>query len=174
MTRVAEFATLRTMKKPSQILALMVLLVGCTFGSQKIDRVVVLKKEHRMILYSGNTVIKSYAVALARGGLRPKEQRGDHRTPEGAYRIDSRRSASAFHRALHVSYPSEADRARARKMGVDPGGDIMIHGIRNGLGWLGSTHRFMDWTDGCIAVTDSEIEEIWGLVGDGTTVEIRP
>ena len=173
MTRVAEFATLRTMKI-SQILALMFLLVGCTFGSQKIDRVVVLKKEHRMILYSGNTVVKSYAVALARGGLRPKEQRGDHRTPEGEYRIDSRRSASAFHRALHVSYPSEADRARARKMGVDPGGDIMIHGIRNGLGWLGSAHRSMDWTDGCIAVTDSEIEEIWELVGDGTTVEIRP
>ena len=81
---------------------------------------------------------------------------------------------SRFHRALHVSYPDAADRERARKLGIDPGGDIMIHGIQNGLGWLKGSQRLVDWTDGCIAVTDEEIEEIWRMVPNGTPIEIRP
>jgi murein L,D-transpeptidase YafK len=116
----------------------------------------------------------SYSVALARGGLGPKERQGDHKTPEGLYVIDSRNQSSRFHLALHVSYPNEADRERARKLRVDPGGNIMIHGIHNGLGWLGASHRLIDWTDGCIAVTDREIEDIWTLVPNGTPIEIQP
>lgn len=133
-----------------------------------------LKKEHKMELFSGDTVFKTYTVALGRGGLPPKQREGDHLTPEGLYQIDHRNKNSRFYRALHVSYPNEADRERARKLGVDPGGDIMIHGIKNGLGWLGSMQRMMDWTNGCIAVTDAEMDEIWNLVPDGTPVEIRP
>ena len=87
--------------------------------------------------------------------------------------IDSRNTHSRFHRALHISYPNADDRSRALAAGVTPGGQIMIHGIQNGLGWLGSLQRTMDWTDGCIAVTDSEIEEIWDMVPIGTPVEIR-
>jgi murein L,D-transpeptidase YafK len=141
---------------------------------QKATRVLVLKKEHKMELFSGETIIKTYTVALGRGGLAPKQRQGDLLTPEGLYQIDRRNKNSRFYRALHVSYPNGVDRERARKLGVDPGGDIMIHGITNGLGWLGSVHRMIDWTNGCIAVTDTEIDEIWLLVPDGTPVEIRP
>lgn len=138
-----------------------------------VDRVVVKKKEHQLLLMDGDVIVTSYSVALARGGLEPKQRQGDHKIPEGLYLIDSRNQTSRFHRALHISYPNEADQARARKLGVDPGGAIMIHGIRNGLGWLGASQRLIDWTDGCIAVTDGQIEEIWRLVPDGTPIEIR-
>ena len=134
----------------------------------------VLKKEHKMELFSGETIIKTYSVAIGRGGLAPKQRQGDHLTPEGMYQIDRRNKNSRFYRALHVSYPNDVDRERARQLGVDPGGDIMIHGITNGLGWLGSLHTAIDWTDGCIAVTDADMDEIWLFVPDGTPVEIRP
>jgi murein L,D-transpeptidase YafK len=98
----------------------------------------------------------------------------DARTPEGRYLIDSRNVASAYHKALHISYPNADDRKRAAKLGVSPGGAVMIHGLPNGKGWLGGAHRLYDWTLGCIAVTDQEIDEIWNLVPTGTPVEIRP
>jgi murein L,D-transpeptidase YafK len=88
--------------------------------------------------------------------------------------IDGRNYQSAYHLALHISYPNAVDRDRAATLGLDPGGDIMIHGLPNGFGWVGAAHRERDWTRGCIAVTDSEIEEIARLVPDGTPVEIRP
>ncbi len=156
------------------LLAVAILLLAGADPAPKVDRIVVHKQEHKLFLMSGDKVVKTYLVALGRGGLVPKRQQGDGRTPEGTYTIDRRKANSHFHRALHISYPNAADRERARKMGVDPGGDIMVHGITNGLGWIGSLHHKFDWTDGCIAVTDQEIEEIWALVPDGTTIEIRP
>jgi murein L,D-transpeptidase YafK len=164
------------MKRLLHFSILLMLLVLNVFAvqSQKVDRVLILNKEHRLMLLSGDSVVKTYTVAVGRGGLSAKERVGDHKTPQGLYTIDRRNQNSRFHRALHISYPNEADRERARKLGISPGGDIMIHGITNGLGWLGSLHRLIDWTDGCVAVTDSEIEEIWSLVPDGTPVEIRP
>jgi murein L,D-transpeptidase YafK len=141
---------------------------------QRVAKVVVLKTQHKLLLLdAGNNVIRSYAIAIGRGGLQPKERQGDHKTPEGFYIVDRRKENSRFHRALHVSYPNDSDRERAQRLGVDPGGDIMIHGIENGLGWVGRLHRVVDWTDGCVAVTDPEIEEIWAAVPDGTPVEIR-
>ena len=134
----------------------------------------ILKKDHVMELMSGGKVIKTYKVALGRGGLAPKEREGDGRTPESRYFIDSRNAASEYHRALHVSYPDANDRKRAAKLGVSPGGAIMIHGLPNGKEWMGSAHRLYDWTLGCIAVTDAEIDEIWKLAPVGTAVEIRP
>ena len=95
------------------------------------------------------------------------------KTPEGLYRIDHHNPNSRFHRALHVSYPSPTDMSRAKAAGIDPRGEIIVHGIQNGLGWLGRAHRFVDWTTGCIAVTDLEIEELYRIVPDGTTIEIR-
>ena len=138
------------------------------------DRIVIEKAARRLTLYSNGTVLKRFTVALGRSPDGPKMRRGDNRTPEGIYTIDGRNAESHYHRALHVSYPNAADRERARAAGVSPGGDIMIHGIRNGFGWVGRFHDFIDWTQGCIAVTDEEIEEIWRAVPDGTTVEIRP
>jgi len=140
---------------------------------QQADSILILKQEHLLKLFAGGKVIRTYKVALGRGGLAPKQKEGDARTPEGHYIIDSRNSSSAYHKALHVSYPSADDRIRAAELGVSPGGAIMIHGLPNGIGWVGSAHRHYDWTLGCIAVTDTEIDEIWKLVPIGTPVEIR-
>jgi murein L,D-transpeptidase YafK len=138
------------------------------------DAILILKKEHTLQLLSGGKVIRTYKVALGRGGLEPKEREGDARTPEGHYTIDAKNAVSHYHKALHVSYPSAKDRMRATAQGVSPGGAIMIHGLPNGMGWIGGTHRMYDWTLGCVAVTDAEIDEIWNLVPPGTPVEIRP
>ena len=104
----------------------------------------------------------------------PKTREGDHKTPEGHYIIDTRNIKSKFHLALHVSYPNVADIARARKLGVPPGGAIMIHGLPKGFDSVSSASQAGDWTDGCIAVTNVEIEEIWRVVPNGTPIEIRP
>jgi murein L,D-transpeptidase YafK len=141
---------------------------------EKADSILILKREHTLELLSGGKVIRTYKVALGRGGLAAKVREGDKLTPEGHYVIDARNADSRFYKALHVSYPSADDRARAAKLGVPPGGAIMIHGLPNGLGWIGSTHRFYDWTQGCIALTDSEMDEVWNLVPVGTPVDIRP
>jgi murein L,D-transpeptidase YafK len=143
-------------------------------AAQKADSVLILKKDHVMELLAGGKVIRTYKVALGTGGLAPKEREGDGRTPEGHYVIDSRNAASEYHLALHVSYPNAEDRKRAAKLGVAPGGAIMIHGLPKGKGWIGAGHRIYDWTLGCIAVTDEEIDEVWKLVPVGTPVEIRP
>jgi murein L,D-transpeptidase YafK len=143
-------------------------------AAQRADSILILKKDHVMELLAGGKVIRTYKVALGTGGLAPKERQGDGRTPEGHYAIDSRNAASEYHLSLHVSYPNAEDRKRAAKLGVAPGGDIMIHGLPNGKGWVGAKHRMFDWTLGCIAVTNEEIEEVWKLAPVGTPVEIRP
>jgi murein L,D-transpeptidase YafK len=143
-------------------------------AAQKADSVLILKRDHVMELLAGGKVIRTYKVALGQGGLAAKERQGDGRTPEGHYVIDARNSASEYHLSLHVSYPNAEDRKRAAKRGVAPGGDIMIHGLPNGKGWIGAGHRAYDWTLGCVAVTNEEIEEVWKLVAVGTPVEIRP
>jgi len=166
-----------------EVLASLLLLVCLGFLSfpgayaqapEKADSILILKKDHVMELLSGGKVIRTYKVALGQGGLAPKEREGDGRTPEGHYVIDAKYEHSAYHKALHVSYPNAEDRKRAAGLGVLPGGAIMIHGLPNGKGWLGASHRHYDWTLGCIAVTDQEIDEVWRLVPAGTPVEIRP
>ena len=127
-----------------------------------------------MYLYQGDKVLKTYKVALGGKPEGPKTQQGDHKTPEGVYKINARNSKSLYHLSLHISYPNEQDRAQARKRGVKPGGDIMIHGLPDDYAYLGALHRQHDWTEGCIAVTNAEIEEIWKLVPVGTPIEIKP
>jgi murein L,D-transpeptidase YafK len=138
------------------------------------DRILILKSSHTLSLMRGNRTLQTYKVALGRDPVGPKTLRGDHKTPEGEYVVDSLKANSRFYRALHISYPNEADRERARNNGQDPGGDVEIHGIENGLGWIGGLHRTVDWTDGCIALTDPEMQQIWTSVGVGSPVEIRP
>ena len=138
------------------------------------DRVLIEKSARRLTLFRGPTALKSYKVALGKEPVGAKIQEGDQRTPEGVYSIDYHKSDSDFHRALHISYPNPEDVARAANQGLDAGSLIMIHGLKNGSGWIGSFHRLHDWTAGCIAVTDTEIEEIFRAVPDGTPVEIRP
>jgi murein L,D-transpeptidase YafK len=140
----------------------------------KADQVLVLKKEHTLTLLSKGQVLQTYKVALGGSPVGAKERQGDHKTPEGHYVLDRRNPKSQFYKSIHISYPNEQDRKKASVSGVAPGGDIMIHGLPNGYDRLGAMHRLHDWTDGCIAVTDSEMDEIWKLVPDGTPIEIRP
>ena len=139
-----------------------------------IDRILVEKSARRLSISANDKKLKSYRVALGRSPVGPKEQEGDMKTPEGIYKIDGRNPQSNFHLALHISYPSDEDDKRAAARGVSAGLNIMIHGIQNGHGWIGAFHRWKDWTAGCIAVTDEEIEELWRVTPDGTTTEIRP
>ncbi len=138
------------------------------------DRILIVKSTRTMTLMRGVEVLKTYKVALGSQPVGPKEREGDGKTPEGDYIVDSRNAQSRFHLALHVSYPNARDRDRARKLKVNPGGQIMIHGLPKGFGWVGPSHRMRDWTQGCIAVTNGEIEEIWRLVPTGTPVAIHP
>ena len=137
------------------------------------DKVLIEKKERRLTLLSKGEVIKAYKISLGGNPVGPKERQGDNKTPEGTYIIDSRNRDSGYHLSLHISYPNEIDKKRAKELGVSPGGNIMIHGIKNGLGWVGASHAEVDWTKGCIAVTDEEMEEIYKLVPNGTIVKIR-
>jgi lipoprotein-anchoring transpeptidase ErfK/SrfK len=138
------------------------------------DSIVVEKSLRRLTLFSGGIPLRTYDVALGRAPEGAKAQVGDFRTPEGLYHIDARNPQSQFHRGLHVSYPNAQDLARANAAGVSTGGDIMIHGLPNGQGQIGGKHRAWDWTSGCVAVTNEEIEEIWDSVPVGTPVRILP
>jgi murein L,D-transpeptidase YafK len=136
--------------------------------------VIVVKSERTLTLRSHGKTLRTYKVTLGGAPVGAKEQEGDYKTPEGHYVLDRRNAKSRFYKSIHVSYPNEQDKQRAAERGVAPGGDIMIHGLPNGFGWLGATHLAQDWTDGCVAVTDAEMDEIWELVPDRTPIEIRP
>jgi murein L,D-transpeptidase YafK len=167
----------------SHTLVLLLLAVVCLPGwakspnpssAEQADRIVIVKSQRTLTLYRQGQVLKTYKVALGSHPVGPKTQQGDHRTPEGVYTIDSRNSHSQYHLSLHISYPNAEDRVRAKKLRVNPGGDIFIHGLPPAYSYLGPLHRKYDWTWGCVAVTDQEIEEIWSMVPNGTTVEIKP
>jgi murein L,D-transpeptidase YafK len=137
-------------------------------GVLQADRIIVNKTRREMLLLRGESILRTYRVALGRDPSGHKQQEGDGRTPEGSYVIDRRNPRSRYHLSLRISYPNAADRARAAALGVDPGGDIMIHGLKDGQ------PREHDWTQGCIAVTDAEMDEIWALVPEGTPIRIAP
>lgn len=124
------------------------------------DRIVIIKSAHTLVLMSRNQILHTYKIALGRSPIGPKVRKGDHKTPEGEYQVDAKKEHSRFYRALHLSYPNAADKKRAQLANYDPGGDVEIHGIEDGLGWIGRLHRSIDWTDGCIAVSDPEMDEI--------------
>lgn len=137
------------------------------------DRVVVVKSRRKLMLMQGEVVVRSYPIALGRNPVGTKRREGDGRTPEGRYQLDWRNPNSRFYRSLHVSYPSDGDIARARYHGWRPGGMIMIHGQPTDSAGRVS-RRKGDWTEGCIAVSNRAIEEIWAAVEDGAPIEIRP
>ena len=138
------------------------------------DFILVEKAAHRLTVFNRGHAERVYQVALGRGGPGAKEVAGDDKVPEGTYRITGRNPASAFHLSLRIGYPTLSQTEAARRRHVDPGGDVMIHGIRRGLGWIGGWHRSVDWTRGCIAGSDAEIEQIWREVPDGATIVIKP
>ena len=138
------------------------------------DKVVVIKSKRIMMLMRDSDILKVYRVALGKQPSGRKIKSGDQKTPEGTYILDSRKSDSKFYRAIHISYPNKSDILTAKKLGCSPGGAIMIHGLPKKLEDLGKAHRLWDWTDGCIAVTNAEMEEIWDFVPDGIPIEIKP
>ena len=143
-------------------------------SADSVDLVVIYKSERLLQLKKRGEVVRSYDVAL---GAQPKGHKlseGDNRTPEGVYTLDWRNANSQFHRSMHISYPGEGDFAKARRRGVSPGGLIMIHGMPNGRRAGEMNHPVNDWTNGCIAVTNDEMDEIWSMVEDGTTIIIFP
>ncbi len=145
------------------ILAAAAISLPLNLGGQdttKVDRIVVEKSKRTMVLMDGKKTVKSYKVALGTNPIGAKERLGDHKTPEGIYLVDAKKPNSAFHKALHLSYPNAEDRKRAKQRGWQPGGDVEIHGLGAKWGWVGAGHRATDWTDGCVAVTNEEIDEI--------------
>ena len=140
----------------------------------KAEQLIVDKSRRRLALMANGHTVRSYPISLGANPVGTKQRRGDSRTPEGRYVVAGRNPKSAYHLALRLSYPAPDDVARTRRAGSDPGGDILIHGTPNWLGPLGAALRGSDWTAGCIAVANDDIEEIWNLVADGTPVVIRP
>ncbi len=138
-----------------------------------VDLVKVDKSESKMYLLDGKNVVKEYHVAFGANPKGHKQQEGDKRTPEGSYTLDYKKEDSAFYRAMHVSYPNDQDIAGAKQRGVSPGGFIMVHGQRNWLGWLAPLTQQFNWTDGCIALTNPEMDEFMKLVGVGTEIQIE-
>jgi len=172
------------MKQTSLMHLLLAFLAGFTFfvvdahhataGLPPVERVVVYKSRHIMQLLSGNEVVRSYKVALGRNPLGTKQRAGDCRTPEGSYVIDWHKKNSKFYKSLHISYPNNQDLATSKNRGSSPGGDIMIHGLPKGFEELADDHYLRNWTKGCIAVNNTEMDEIWKLVADETPILIKP
>lgn len=140
----------------------------------KIDQIVIEKSYGLMHVFKDERRLKSYRIALGSQPVGPKACQGDGKTPEGKYQIIAKNGNSGYHKSLKISYPNSIDLKRAQENGCNPGGDIMIHGIKNGLGWIRGLHSLMNWTQGCIAVADHEMDEIFGAVDIGTPVEIQP
>jgi murein L,D-transpeptidase YafK len=149
-------------------------LAGCasskfrTYDGPPVTGIVVQKGQRRMHLLSGSTALRSFDIKLGSHPTGHKLMQGDGRTPEGTYLIDRRNPNSSYHLSLGISYPDEEDRARAEALGVDPGGDIFIHGTPREVG------KQADWTAGCIAVRNREIEDIYAMVREGTPIYIVP
>lgn len=161
------------------LLVLLISLFGYYFwptkkldGSKPIDKILVIKHQRKLILFSDNELLKTYRISLGKEPIGKKEFEGDGKTPEGIYFINDKNPKSGFHLNLGISYPNESDKQHALELNTKPGGQIKIHGLKNGLGIIGKFHRFFDWTNGCIAVTNKEMEELYNYVPIGAEIEI--
>ena len=139
----------------------------------RIDKIVVNKAQKQLLAYSKGQLLKTYNISL-RKPSGDKEFEGDKKTPEGVYFIDHKNPNSRYHKNLGISYPDQKDLEYAKQSGRSAGGDVKIHGLRNGLGFIGKFHRLFNWTLGCIAVTNEEMDELYNSVETGTRIEIRP
>jgi murein L,D-transpeptidase YafK len=171
-------APVKTTKRPLIALMLLALFLPVYSATGRplpesavADRVLVLKSKRELVLLHGRKVLKIYRVSLGGHPLGRKTREGDRKTPEGNYVLDFHNAQSDFYKSIHISYPEAKDVARAKKLGVPPGEDLFIHGQLNA--WEGPGKQHGDWTDGCIAVSNAEMDEIWRAVPDGTPIEIK-
>lgn len=144
------------------------------YANEMADLIVVIKSKRVMFIMKEGKIIKAYRISLGKTPVGKKTSQGDGKTPEGRYYIEGRNPNSNFYRALKISYPSEEDILKATRAGINPGGAIMIHGLSKKVEYLGKYHIIDDWTEGCIAVTNEEMDEIWRIVPDGIPIEILP
>ena len=157
------------------IVFILILLIPVhTLGIERADKVLVVKSESKLYLIKDKKVLSVFKVAFGANPKGHKQQEGDEKTPEGKYILDYKKSDSAFYKAIHISYPNDEDIKRAKEAGVSPGGFIMVHGQKNGFGWLAWITQHFNWTNGCIAVSNSAMDEIWEAVTVGTPIEIKP
>lgn len=143
-------------------------------ANTKIDYIIVKKSDRQLLAYSKFKLVKTYQISLGDSPVGHKEYEGDEKTPEGIYIINAKNPHSGYHKNLGISYPNSKDVAYAKLLGRPAGGDIKIHGIRNKFGFIGKFQRFSDWTNGCMALTNSEVDELYTTVKIGTKIEIRP
>lgn len=157
------------------LLLTLLLIASSTMAAvEKADRVVVTKSAKTLTLFSGSRVIATYPIALGFNPVGHKQREGDGRTPEGQYVLDYKKTNSAFHKAIHISYPNSQDIENAKRLGVSPGGAIMVHGQKNKFGWASFYTQSYNWTKGCIALSNEDIDAVWSAVETGTPIEIQP
>lgn len=141
---------------------------------ERADLVLVEKSKHLLTLSKAGKPLASFHVVFGANPIGHKQQEGDEKTPEGRYILDSKKANSAFYKAIHISYPNAQDSATAKAKGVSPGGYIMIHGQKNGFGWLSVVLQRFNWTNGCIALNNSDMDQVWASVDVGTVIEVKP
>ncbi len=162
------------------ILSLIALIVYYFYPEQKlplnikIDSLVVYKSKRELMAYSNGQLIKTSKTSLRKNPVGDKEFEGDKKTPEGIYFINAKNPNSGYYKNLGISYPDEQDIEVSKKLGKPTGGDVKIHGLRNGIGFISKFQRWYDWTAGCIALTDQEIDELYNTMDVGTKIEIKP
>ncbi len=139
-----------------------------------IDQIVVYKSKRQLLVYSKGKWLKTYKISLGKSPVGSKQFEGDKKTPEGIYFINGKNSKSGYHKNLGISYPNQYDIENAKRLGKPTGGDVKIHGLKNNIGFVGKHHRWFDWTKGCIAVTNQEMDELYRAVNIGTKIEIKP
>lgn len=143
-------------------------------AGEKADRVLVEKSDRLLLLYKNNSLIGAYRIALGGHPLGHKQQAGDERTPEGSYVLDHKDPASRYYKSIRVSYPNAYDMTLAQQRGVPPGGEVVVHGQKRAFKYLAPITRKLDWTDGSIALSNSDMDKVWAAVDPGTPVEIKP
>ena len=171
-------------KRKSALLILFITLLGLIVyyfypeenlpADIQINRIVVYKSKRQLLAYSNDQLIKTYKISLGRNPIGNKEYEGDKKTPEGVYIIDDKNPNSSYHKNLGISYPNNKDIVHSKRLGKPTGGNVKIHGLRNHTGFISKLHRWYDWTLGCIALTNEEIDELYNAVEVGTRIEIKP
>lgn len=165
------------MKFLTQCLILIILLTSSSVysvSSQKADEVLVIKSERRLYLINNGKTFATYKVTFGGDPNGHKQIQGDQKTPEGKYLLDYKNANSRYYKSIHISYPNKKDRENAKRLGASPGGEIMIHGQLNGWEWAAPLVQLFSWTDGCIALTNKDMDQLWLAIDPGTPIEIKP
>ena len=149
------------------------LIPAISYAQDMADRVLVEKSKKTLSLYRGDKLLSRFHVVFGANPVGHKQEEGDERTPEGKYLLDYKKADSAFYKAIHISYPNADDIANANQRGVSAGGAIMIHGQRNYFGWASFATRYFNWTNGCVALSNNDMDALWSAVDEGTPIEIR-